>query len=208
MQRTLKFINGDAAAIHGSLKVGSVYSSESGEWKLGGFDVLSNVKDDESVIYVRAPTRFRAASADPGKTYGGLVPDSARYAPPEVAQGGWAIIKKNPHSAVDSFNLGTLIFEVFNGDYQGRDQAGQTKNVPPTMQSSYKRLCNANPKARISVANFLDQGCRTGSFFDSPLIKLTEGIDNLGVKTPSERERLLRSVPWLRASYSVLTRPK
>ena len=98
---------------------------------------------------------------------------------------------------MDSFNFGTLIFEVFNGDYSGSDQAGQIKNVPPTMQSSYKRLCNANPKARITVANFLDQGSRTGSFFDSPLIKLTEGIDNLGVKTPEERETFLKLVAGL-----------
>jgi len=34
------------------LKVASVYTTESGEWKLGGFEVLSNVKDDEAVIYV------------------------------------------------------------------------------------------------------------------------------------------------------------
>lgn len=93
---------------------------------------------------------------------------------------------------MDSFNFGVLIFETFNGDYNGSDQAGQTKNVPPTMQSSYKRLCNANPKARIAVSAFLDQGNRTGSFFDSPLIKLTDGIDNLGVKSPSEREEFLR----------------
>ena len=120
------------------------------------------------------------------------MPDSARYAPPEVAQGGWDVIKKNPHSAVDAFNFGTLIFEVFNGDFQGRDQAGQTKGIPPTMHSGYKRLCNASPKARINVGAFLDQGNRSGSFFDSPLIKLTEGIDNMGVKTPDERDAFLR----------------
>ena len=51
-QRTVKFINGDASSIHGSLKVGSIYTSESGEWKLGGFEVLSSIKDDESIIYV------------------------------------------------------------------------------------------------------------------------------------------------------------
>lgn len=119
------------------------------------------------------------------------MPDSGRYTPPELAQGGWDVIKKNPHHAVDSFNFGVLIYEVFNGDYRGTDQAGQTKNVPPTMQSSYKRLCNANPKARISIAAFLDQGNRSGAFFDSPLIKLTEGIDNLGVKSPEERDRFL-----------------
>ena len=60
------------------------------------------------------------------------------------------------------------------------------------MHSSYKRLCNANPKARITVAAFLDQGSRSGSFFDIPLIKLTEGIDNLGLKSPEEREVFLK----------------
>ncbi|KJZ79521.1 hypothetical protein HIM_00990 [Hirsutella minnesotensis 3608] len=179
--RTLKFINSDASSIHGSLKVGSVYTSESGEWKLGGFEVLSSVKEDESVIY----------------TYGSLVPDSARYAPPELVQGGWDVIKKNPISAVDSFNFGSLIYEVFNGDYNGSVQAGQTKNVPPSMQSSYKRLCNANPKSRISIANFIEQGNRKGSFFDSPLIKLTESIDNLGVKSADEREEFLSELEQL-----------
>ncbi|KAH6609635.1 kinase family [Trichoderma cornu-damae] len=173
--QTLKFINDDASSKHGSLRVGSIYTSESGEWKLGGFEVLSNVKDSETTL----------------DSYGSLVPDSGRYAPPEVAQGGWGATKAHPTYAVDSFNFGTLIFEVFNGDFQGPDQAGQTKNIPPTMQTSYRRLCNANPKARISAANFLELGRRSGSFFDTPLIQLTEGIDNLGMKNPDEREEFL-----------------
>ena len=119
------------------------------------------------------------------------MPDSGRYCPPEIAQNGWEIIKKHPSTAVDSFNYGVLLFEVFNGDYSGPDQAGMTRNVPPTMHSSYKRLCNTHPKSRISVGNFLDQGNRRNAFFDTPLIKLTEGVDNLGVKTPEEREQFL-----------------
>jgi SCY1-like protein 1 len=74
----------------------------------------------------------------------------------------------------------------------GLDQVGQTKGIPPGMHSSYKRLVNANPKARLSVGHFLEQGKRHGSFFDSPLIKLTEGVDNLGVKSPEEREAFLK----------------
>ncbi|OAA68687.1 protein kinase family protein [Niveomyces insectorum RCEF 264] len=173
--RTIKFINDDATSIHGSLKVSSVYTSESGEWKLNGFEVLSNVKDDDAIIY----------------SYGSLVPDAGRYTPPELLRSGWDAIKRSNHWAVDSFNFGVLIFEVFNGDYTGPDQAGQTKNVPPTMQTGCKRLTNANPKARISVANFLEMGQRSGSFFDSPLIKLTDGIENLGVKSEPEREQFL-----------------
>ncbi|KAG7289669.1 hypothetical protein NEMBOFW57_006044 [Staphylotrichum longicolle] len=182
--RTIKFINDEASSVHGSLKVASVYTTESGEWKLGGFEVLSNVKDDEAVIY----------------TYGSVVPDSGRYTPPELTKSGWDALKRSPHSAVDAYEFGALVFEVFNGTFNGGDQAGQTKNIPPSMQSSYKRLMNANPKARLSVAHFLEQGRRNGAFFDSPLIKLTDGIENLGVKTEEEREAFLEYVfdfSWL-----------
>lgn len=120
------------------------------------------------------------------------MPDSGRYTPPELARSGWDAIKRNPLHAVDAYNFGTLIFEVFNGDFSGPDQAGQTKNVPPNMQSSYKRLVNNNPKARVSVGNFLDQGRRNGGFFETALIKLTDSIDSLGMKTEEEREHFLR----------------
>ncbi|EFX03834.1 protein kinase family protein [Grosmannia clavigera kw1407] len=174
--RTIKFINDEASSVHGSLKVSSVFTSESGEWKLGGFEVLSNVKDDEAVIY----------------NLGSLVPDAGRYTPPELVRNGWEAIKRCNHSAVDSFNFGILLYEAFNnGDYTGTDQAGQTKGIPPTMQTGYKRLVNANPKARITVGNFLELGQRSGAFFDSPLIKLTDGIENLGVKSETEREQFL-----------------
>ncbi|KAK0106893.1 hypothetical protein ONS95_003612 [Cadophora gregata] len=173
--QTIKFINDEAASVHGALRVGSIYTSESGEWRVGGFEVLSSMKDDEAIIY----------------NYGSLVPDSGRYTPPELAKSGWETIKKNPLPAVDAYNFGTLIFEVFNGDFMGGDQAGQTKNIPPSMHSTYRRLVNSNPKARVSTGAFLEQGRRSGGFFNTPLIKLTEGVDNLGMKSEEEREEFL-----------------
>lgn len=128
------------------------------------------------------------------QNYGSLVPDSARYTPPELAKSGWETIKRNPMTATDSYSYGVLIFEVFNGDFMGSDQAGQTKNIPQPVQASYKRLCNANPKARLSIAEFLAQGQRRGGFFETPLIKLTEGVDNLGMASETEREQFLRLV--------------
>ncbi|PSR83485.1 armadillo-type protein [Coniella lustricola] len=178
--RTVKFINDEASSIHGNIRVGSIYTSESGEWKLGGFEILSSIKDDDAIIY----------------NYGSLVPDSAKYSPPEL-RSGWEAIKKAPHSAVDSFGLGVLILESFNGEYTGQEQAGQTKNVPPSMHASYKRLVNANPKSRLSVAHFIEQGSRRSAFFDTPLIKLTEGVDNLGIKSAAEREAFLDDLDQL-----------
>lgn len=133
-------------------------------------------------------------SAKCSQTYGSLVPDSGRYAPPEISRAGWESIKRGPVYAVDAYNFGTLIFEVFNGSFLGGDQIAQTKNVPPSMHQSYKRLLSQNPKARLSVGQFLEQGTREGGFFQTPLIQITEDIDSLGLKSEGEREEFLRSV--------------
>ncbi|KAF3047257.1 hypothetical protein E8E11_001566 [Didymella keratinophila] len=173
--KTLKFINADASSIHGCIRPASVFFGESGEWKLGGFDALSSVKDDDSIL----------------PTYGGLIPDAGRYMAPEISKAGWEVIKQNPTHAVDAYNFGVLIFECFNGSYNSSDQLAQIKSIPPSMHQSYKRLLNPNPKSRMSVSQFLDQGKRIGGFFQTPLIQVTEDIDNLGLKAEDERNELL-----------------
>ena len=55
VQNTLSFVNDEASSIHGNLRLSSVYISSSGEWRLGGFEVLSSMKDDDAIIYVCAP---------------------------------------------------------------------------------------------------------------------------------------------------------
>lgn len=60
------------------------------------------------------------------------------------------------------------------------------------MHQSYKRLLNSNPKARLSVSHFRDQGRQSGGFFETPLIRLSEGIESLDLKTDVERAELLR----------------
>jgi SCY1-like protein 1 len=173
---TLKFINEDAASVHGNIRVSSIYTSESGEWKVGGFEALSSMKEDDAVIY----------------NYGSLVPDSSRFAPPEVSNSGWTAIKRGPLAAADSFGLGIFVFEVFNGGFRGADQLNQTKTIPPSMVQGYRRLINSNPKLRLSPGHFVEQGTKAGGFFETPLIRLTTDVDNLGLKSESERDQFLR----------------
>ncbi|KAJ9602369.1 Nuclear aminoacylation-dependent tRNA export pathway component [Cladophialophora chaetospira] len=172
---TLKFINNDASSVHGAIRVSSIFTSESGEWKLGGFEVLSSMNEDDAIIY----------------NYGGLLPESNRYAPPEVANGGWSVIKKNPLGAPDAYGLGVLIFETFNGSFMGNDQLTQPRSVPANMVQSYRRLVNANPKMRSNSGQFVDQGKKVGGFFETPLIHITEGADSLGLKNEQERDDFL-----------------
>ena len=76
----------------------SVFISASGEWKLGGFDVLSNPKDDAAVLYVRCCMYGRSVStitsgAHP-QTMGGMLPDASTYSSPEVQKGGYSVLKE------------------------------------------------------------------------------------------------------------------
>ncbi|RMZ91045.1 hypothetical protein DV736_g1716, partial [Chaetothyriales sp. CBS 134916] len=178
---TLKFINGDASSVHGSVRTGSVFTSESGEWKLAGFEVLSSMNEDDAIIY----------------TFGSLLPDSNRYAPPEVVANGWSAIKKAPLPAADAYGLGELIFEVFNGSFTGTDQLTQPRSIPMSLAPAYKRLISANPKVRISPANFLDQGKKVGGFLQTPLISITESTDNLGMMNAEERDEFLQELDKL-----------
>lgn len=191
----MKFINGDAACIHGNLQTGSVYTSESGEWKLAGFEVLSSVKDDEPFIY----------------RYGSLLPDAGRYAAPEVGKGGWGALARYLNLVIygkrvllmgfvydsqaihvtDSWGFGKLIYEAFNGPISGTEVLAQPKKIPSEMSASYKRLITANPKTRLSVSDFLAQGVRSTSFFDTPLIHISEFIENISVKDAEEREAFI-----------------
>lgn len=111
---------------------------------------------------------------------------------PEVAKSGWSTVRNEPIYATDSYGFAILIFEVFNGSVINKDQIGQTKAIPPSMHQSYKRLLNSNPKSRQSVSQFRDQGRRSGSFFDTPLVRFSEAISSLGLKNEGEREEILR----------------
>jgi len=121
------------------------------------------------------------------------LPSINLYAPPEISKTGWDAIKRNPVAATDSYDIGLLIYEVYNGGTISIDRIGQTTNIPPSIHQSYKRLLNANPKARLTVSHFLEQGRRSGGFFETPLIRLSEGVENLGLKSDNERAELLRS---------------
>ncbi|KAK6535185.1 hypothetical protein TWF694_001656 [Orbilia ellipsospora] len=175
---TMRFINEDASSIHGNLRVSSIYTTESGEWKLAGFEVLSSLKEEDPAIY----------------TYGGLLPDSSRYAAPEISRSGWDGLKNQAIHVTDSWNMGTLIYEIFNGYFTSSDQLTQAKSIPPPMAAPYKRLTQANPKMRLPIAHFLEQGKRSGGFFDTPLIRCSEFIENMGVKDEREREEFLQNL--------------
>ncbi|KAI0829897.1 ARM repeat-containing protein [Trametes gibbosa] len=196
----LAFLNESASSTHGNVRVDSIFISSSGEWKLGGFDVLSNPKDDAAVLY----------------NMGGMLPDASTFSSPEVKKGGYSALKELPPAAADAYGLGLLIHYSFNAE-KGAPATAQPPHSPPTAASrgliptmifpAYKKLMNPSPKARLSPAHFLELGMAqtagdgAGFFASNRLVKVCEGLDGFNVASEGEKASLLKTLKESATSF-------
>lgn len=169
--KTVAFINGEAASIHGNLRVSSFFTTESGEWKVAGFEALTCMKDDEHFI-----TR-----------YGGMVPDIYAITPPELQQKGFSELKTSSTTSLDAYQFACFVHACY-----GSQGSLQTQGkIPNNMFAQYRRLISLSPSARLSVSSFLDFGRRPDLFFRNDLISISEQIPDLPLKSKQEVEDFL-----------------
>ncbi|KAG0700943.1 armadillo-type protein [Suillus ampliporus] len=208
----LAFLNDSASSTHGNVRPNAIFITPSGEWKLGGFEVLSNPKDDLSVIY----------------TMGGLMPDAMACASPEVKKG--AALSKSytayqyqlrmgmpsacfymPFS-IPPIPLHRLLSHLIHRLNPLPEVPYPRLSFPPS-----KKLLNPNPKSRMSPKNLLDTGMAEsggeghGFFVHNRLVKVCAGLDGFNLSSESDKASLLRtlkesasSFPPEFASYRVL----
>ncbi|PPQ93682.1 LOW QUALITY PROTEIN: hypothetical protein CVT25_012741 [Psilocybe cyanescens] len=201
----LTFLNDQCLSTHGKICPCSIFLSPSGEWKLGGFELLSNPKDEGALLY----------------TMGGLLPGSAAWASPEVKKSGWSTLKEADPACADAYALGLLLHAVFNPTHPPPPTAEPPHSppaptsrgaIPSSVFPSFKKLLNPNPKGRLSVKAFLEIGmAETGFFVNNRLVKVCSGLDNFALANEAEKNMLLKtlkesasSFPPEFASYRVL----
>ncbi|KAI0344760.1 ARM repeat-containing protein [Trametopsis cervina] len=196
----LSFVNDPCASTHGNLRTDSIFISPSGEWKLGGFELLSNPKDESAVLY----------------NLGSLLPDSSSIAPPEVKKGGFSALKEQNVAAADAYALGLLIHSVFNPSHpvpatahppHPPPNASSRGSIPLSVFPSFKRLLNPNAKARLTPKQFLELGMAetagegSGFFADNSLVKVCAGLDNFNIASEAEKLALLRTLKESAGSF-------
>ncbi|KAF8606368.1 ARM repeat-containing protein [Ceratobasidium sp. AG-I] len=193
---TLTFINDACQSSHGMIRVESVFISPSGEWRLGGFDLMSNPTDQAAVLFSMGE-RARAFKC------------------PEVHKSGWSVLKDLNVSTADSYSLGILIHTVFNVKNESHDPLPATANPPhpPPTQSSkgaipnaifphYKKLLHPTASARLTPSAFLAAGAAPNSFFsDNPLYRICEALDGFALSNDAEKNSLLRTIKDSTASF-------
>jgi SCY1-like protein 1 len=143
----------------------SIFTTKSGEWKLLGFEILSNPKEENNAIV----------------QYASHLSNSMRFAPPEIQKTGWTSIQKFPTSSSDTWAFACLINEIFNGSGSmdlGRD-AGK---IPRDLFSLMKPLLNANPSARSGQIPLLLEKTSGGSYFDNEIIRISNFLEQWALK--------------------------
>ncbi|KAI4521517.1 ARM repeat-containing protein [Schizophyllum commune Loenen D] len=185
----LAFLNDTVGSTHGHLRPDSVLISPSGEWKLGGFELLSNPTEESPVLY----------------TMGGLAPDANTWASPEVQKSGWEVLKSGNPAALDAYDLGLLIHILFNPDAFPPATASPPHPppnpssrgaIPNSIFPSYKRLLNPNPGARLTPKGFLEigMGSEKGFFAGNRLVQVCSGLDNFALSSEADKATLLKSL--------------
>ncbi|EST07069.1 Protein kinase domain protein [Kalmanozyma brasiliensis GHG001] len=176
----LKFLNVDAASTHGNLRPESIFISASGEWKLGGFEILTP--------HAEAPHGLLFSQ-------GSLIPDGNRYAPPEVKRNGWNVLASMDSTLFDSYALALVTMEAFNGPLppQTGTSAPPRGHVPQELYAVLQRMLVPNAKTRTTVAKVWEAGEAEGGFFkENTLVKVSRGLDGFLLSTENEKASIIQ----------------
>ncbi|MBA0566499.1 hypothetical protein Golob_011310, partial [Gossypium lobatum] len=141
--KAVSFLNNDCKLVHGNVCLSSVVVTQTLDWKLYAFDVLSEYDG------------ANATATGPMLQYEWLV--GSQYKPTELAKCDWATIRKSPPWAIDSWGLGCLIYEIFSGMKLGKtEELRNTASIPKSLLPDYQRLLSSMPSRRLNTSKLIE----------------------------------------------------
>ncbi|KAL4423761.1 hypothetical protein ABPG75_001062 [Micractinium tetrahymenae] len=174
----LSFLANDAGLVHGAVSMGAVVVTQTLDWKLHGFDVLSEHQFASQYDLPLAAAEW-------------LVP--AQYKPGEVAKRDWQAIKDGPAWAVDAWGLGCLMQEVYSGRPLARtEDLRSTDHIPKELLQYYQRLLASQPARRLNPKQLLEAGV-----LKNRLAEATSFLENLAIKDSAEKDMFFKKLPSL-----------
>lgn len=177
LANALKFINVDASSVHGNVRIETIFLSAGGEWRLGGFELLTSTKEEAGIFY----------------TMGNILPDSSRIFPPEAKQGGTQALKGMPAHMADSYGLALAAFEAYNGTLPPTTSVPPQGKVPANIYAMLKKMLTPNAKTRASTTQFLESGIAEGGYFQTNrLVQVAAGIDSFMLASEPERAFVMK----------------
>mmetsp|Transcript_346 Transcript_346/g.854 ORF Transcript_346/g.854 Transcript_346/m.854 type:complete len:822 (+) Transcript_346:2496-4961(+) len=167
----VSFLNNDCKLIHGNICMDAVVVTDTLDWKLHGFDLLSE----------------HALPPDHCLAHGAWLVGS-QYKPAEVNKGGWDVVAQSPPWAVDAWGLGCFMQEAFSRRYlQSVENLRQTDCIPQALLGDYQKLLSSTPSRRLNPAKVAE--CK---FLNNRLVGLVAFLENISVKDLFEKESFFK----------------
>ena len=166
----LEFIIQRCNMIHNNVNWNSIFVTKSGEWKLGGFEFL--MKKDTEIF--------------PSK-----LPSLQIYDPPEKSRGG---LNKRALHATDSWGLGCVLWELFNGPMTKPQSVKNPGKVPKNLQDIFSTLTTTNPASRLSPWLLNEQSLLPGGCMTNVLVKSNMFLDEISIKNTEEKRYFFQSL--------------
>jgi SCY1-like protein 1 len=196
----LRFMHSDMHVSHGNVRIDSIFLAPSGEWRLGGLELVSDQATSNDFIGSSEVTSLLY-------TMGGMVPDAIRNAPPEVKQAGWSVLKELDIHAFDSYAFGRMIIEAYNGTLAPSSSNANAipaqGRVPTPLFTLVKRMLLPNAKSRLRIETFEEAGNKVpgGFFAENRLVKVANGLDGFILSSEEDRAQILKTIKQSSQSF-------
>ncbi|PKA51129.1 hypothetical protein AXF42_Ash010569 [Apostasia shenzhenica] len=178
--KAVSFLNNDCKLVHGNVCLASVVVTQTLDWKLHAFDVLSEFDGNNE------------ASNSSMLQYEWLV--GSQYKPMELVKSDWAMIRKSPPWAIDSWGLGCLIYELFSGMKLSKtEELRNTASIPKSLLPDYQRLLSSMPSRRLNPSKLIDNS----EYFHNKLVETIQFMEILNLKDSVEKDTFFRKLPNL-----------
>jgi SCY1-like protein 1 len=183
----LSFVNNDCKLIHGNVCSASIVVTKGLDWRLHGFDLVTEHRDWPTGIGADIP--LSAASW--------MI--AAQYKPGEVGKQNWEAVRDSPEWSVDAWGLGCLIQEVYSGNSLSRtEDLRVTDNIPKNLLPYYQKLLASTASRRLNVIKVLESGV-----LKSKLGDMMTFLENLALKDSVERDSFFKKLPSMLPSVPI-----
>ncbi|XP_068333028.1 uncharacterized protein [Pyrus communis] len=178
--KAVSFLNNDCKLVHANVCLASVVVTQTLDWKLHAFDVLSEFDGGNE------------SSAGQMLQFAWLV--GPQYKPTELLKSDWAAIRKSPPWAIDSWGLGCLIYELFSGlKLSKTEELRNTASIPKSLLPDYQRLLSSTPSRRLNTSKLIENS----EYFQNKLVDTIHFMEILNLKDSVEKDTFFRKLPNL-----------
>ncbi|KAL9418763.1 hypothetical protein AB3S75_036670 [Citrus x aurantiifolia] len=175
--KAVSFLNNDCKLVHGNVCLSSVVVTQTLDWKLHAFDVLSEFDGNNE------------AANGPMLQYAWLV--GAQYKPVELAKSDWTAVRKSPPWSIDSWGLGCLIYELFSGMRLSKtEELRNTASIPKSLLPDYQRLLSSMPSRRLNSSKLIENS----EYFQNKLVDTIHFMEILNLKDSVEKDTFFRKL--------------